>query len=124
MLRKVDSSEGAGLNGGGKGDVDEVLEEVGLTGGLPEPFLGFGIVVAFFRRIYLGKVTIGSSRPGGQYDAKIKNTRAPNALLLRSTATKQLQPCLRDDGGSEAKRALRHHRQSYRKSILLFIRKQ
>lgn len=66
MLRKVDNSEGAGLNGGGKDDVEEVLV-VGLAGGLPELFLGFGIVTALCRRTSWAKATtlmaIGNSRP-------------------------------------------------------------
>ena len=57
MLRKADSSEGAGLNGGGKDDdVEEVLV-LGLAAGLPELFLGFGIVTALCRRTSPGKAT-------------------------------------------------------------------
>lgn len=44
VSRKVDSSAGAGLNGGSIGDVEEALEAVGFAGGLPELFLGLGIV--------------------------------------------------------------------------------
>lgn len=41
--RNVDSSAGAGSNGGSMGDVVEALEAVGLTGGLPELFFVFAI---------------------------------------------------------------------------------
>lgn len=50
MLRKVESSAGAGLNGGSMGDIEEALEMVGLAGGLPELFLGLGIVATLCRR--------------------------------------------------------------------------
>lgn len=67
MSRKVDSSAGAGLNGEGMGDVEEVLGAVGLAGGLPELFLGLGIVGTPLWRTVPGKMTgllmTGSSRP-------------------------------------------------------------
>lgn len=44
MLRKIDSSAGAGLNGEGLCDIEEGLEVIALAGGLPELFLGLGIV--------------------------------------------------------------------------------
>lgn len=45
VSRKVDSSAGAGLNGGSMGDVDEVSDEVvGLAGAFPELFFGLAIV--------------------------------------------------------------------------------
>lgn len=44
VSRKVDSSAGAGLNGGSIGDVEEALEAVGFAAGLPELFLGLGIL--------------------------------------------------------------------------------
>ena len=57
VLRKVDSSEGAGLKGEGNDEDGELLEMVGLAGGLPEVFLGFGILVAFQRRASPRRVT-------------------------------------------------------------------
>ena len=45
MLRKVDSSVGAALNGEGIGEIDEATSVGALAGGLPELFLGFGIVM-------------------------------------------------------------------------------
>ena len=44
VSRKVDSSAGAGLNGEGMDDVEKAPAAVVLAGGLPEPFLGLGIV--------------------------------------------------------------------------------
>lgn len=67
MSRKVDSSAGAGLNGEGMGDVEEVSGAVGFAGGLPELFLGLGILGTPLWRTIPGKVTgllmTGSSRP-------------------------------------------------------------
>ena len=44
VLRKVDSSVGAALNGEGIGDIDDATNVGALARGLPELFLGFGIV--------------------------------------------------------------------------------
>ena len=55
VSRKVDSSTGAGLNGGSMGDVEEALEVVGLAGGLPELFFGLAIVTPLCRRDFTGK---------------------------------------------------------------------
>lgn len=44
MLRKVDSSAGAGLKGEGIGDINEVLDVGDLPGGLPEAFVVLGIM--------------------------------------------------------------------------------
>lgn len=44
MPRKVDSSVGAGLKGEGISDMEEALDVRGLAGGLPEFFLGLGIL--------------------------------------------------------------------------------
>ena len=49
VSRKVDSSTGAGSNGGSMGNVAEVLEIVGLTGGLPELFFVLAIVAILSR---------------------------------------------------------------------------
>lgn len=54
--RKVDSSVGAGLKGEGIGDVEEALKMRGLAGGLPELFLGLGIVATPCRRVFPGRV--------------------------------------------------------------------
>ena len=50
MLRKVDSSAGAGLKGDGIGDVEEVLDVGGLVESLPELFLFLAIVNTPYRR--------------------------------------------------------------------------
>lgn len=55
VSRKVDSSAGAGLNGGSMGDVEEALEVVGVAGGLLELFFGLAIVDLLCRRDFLGK---------------------------------------------------------------------
>lgn len=67
MLRKVDSSAGAGLNGEGMCDVEEGLEVIALAGGLPELFLALGIVAPLCTLAAPGEITklmiSGSSRP-------------------------------------------------------------
>ena len=45
MLRKVDSSVGAGLKGEGIGEIDDATKVGALAGGFPELFLGLGIVI-------------------------------------------------------------------------------
>ena len=45
MLRKVDSSVGAALNGEGIDDIDDATDVGARVGGLPEVLLGFGIVI-------------------------------------------------------------------------------
>ena len=50
VLRKVDRSSGAALNGEGIGDIDDATNVGALAGGLPELFLGFGIVMNPCRR--------------------------------------------------------------------------
>ena len=45
VLRKVDSSTGAGFHGEGIGIVGGILEVGGFAGALPELFLGLAIVV-------------------------------------------------------------------------------
>ena len=57
VLRKVDSSVGAALNGEGIGDMDDVTDVGALVGGLPELFLGFGIVLTPCRCASLGATT-------------------------------------------------------------------
>ena len=44
MSRKVESSGGAGLNGGSSGDSGAALETMALAGGFTKLFLDLGIV--------------------------------------------------------------------------------
>ena len=48
MPRKVESSGGAGLNGGSRGDFGVALETMALAGGFTELFLDLGISINEF----------------------------------------------------------------------------
>ena len=63
VLRKVDSSAGAGLKGKGIVDVDEVLDVGGLAGVLPEFFLLLGIVTTPYRRAPPARMTSLITKP-------------------------------------------------------------
>ena len=57
MLRKVDSSVGAALNGEGIGDIDDATDVGALAGGLPKLFFGFGMVITPCRCASSGATT-------------------------------------------------------------------
>ena len=57
VLRKVDSSVGAALNGEGIGDIDDATDVGALAGGLPKLFFGFGMVITPCRCASSGATT-------------------------------------------------------------------
>ena len=90
VLRKVDSSVGAALNGEGIGDMDDVTDVGALVGGLPKLFLGFGIVITLCKCASLGATTSLSTQDSNP-KKKIRERQTRLSTTKQTNHTHALQ---------------------------------